>query len=48
MDSWVQFFLMTGGLLLLGGLIVLNGWFDDRRWQRQKDAEEASRRATAE
>jgi hypothetical protein len=47
-ESWLQFFFMTGGLLLLGLLIMIRGYFDDRQWQRQKEAEEAARRAVAE
>lgn len=48
MDSWLQFFLMTGGLLFLGALIWLGGVADDRRWRQQKDAEAEARRAAAE
>lgn len=48
MESWLQFFLMTGGLALLGGFIWLGGREDDRRWRLQKDAEEVARRAAAE
>ncbi len=48
MDSWLQFFFMTGGLLLLGLLIVIRGRVDDRQWERQKAAEAEARRAAAE
>lgn len=48
MESSLQFFFMTGGLLLLGLLIVVRGYADDRSWKRQKEAEEDARRAAAE
>lgn len=48
MESWTTFAFMTGSLLVFALLMWLGDQGDDRRWKRQKEAEEAARRAAAE
>jgi len=47
-EGWTSFLFMTGSLLLFALVMWLGDRGDDRRWKRQKDAEEAARRAAAE
>ncbi|MGD9814883.1 MAG: hypothetical protein AB7Q23_06770 [Hyphomonadaceae bacterium] len=46
--SWPVFLTVCAGLLFFAFLVWLGGRSDDRRWERQKAAEEEARRATAE
>ncbi len=45
MESWLQFLLMSGGLGLFALLMWLSDRADDRRWRRQREAEDAAHRA---
>jgi hypothetical protein len=46
--SWPVFLIVCGAMLAFGLAVMIGGYFDDRQWERQKEAEEAARRAAAE
>jgi hypothetical protein len=48
MEGWTPFLFMTGSLLAFALVMWLGDRGDDRRWQRQKEAEDAARRSPAE
>jgi Na+-transporting methylmalonyl-CoA/oxaloacetate decarboxylase gamma subunit len=43
--SWSVFLGVSAVLLFFAFLVWLGGRADDRRWQRQREAEDAARRA---
>jgi hypothetical protein len=45
MESWLEFLLMSGGLLLFALLMLLGDRAADRRLRRQREAEDAAHRA---
>jgi len=46
--SWPVFLGVCGAMLAFGLAVMVEGYFDDRRWKRQKDEEKAARKAAAE
>ena len=48
MEGWTPFLFMTGSLLLFVAVMWISDRADDRRWEQQKRAEEAARKAAAE
>lgn len=45
MHGWSAFLLMSGGLLFFAFLVWLGGRADERRWKREREAEESARHA---
>jgi hypothetical protein len=43
-ESWLQFFAVTAVLGGLGLAIWMRGELDERRWKREREAEQAARR----